>query len=452
MATTNGPTGTGLVRRASELAPPIREKARQIESDRRLDEELIERMADTGLFKLRVPVRYGGYEADMRTLASVITELGAGDGLVAWTTSVSSICSWLVGLFPDEMQDEVFDVPAARVLPMPALLAEQYASKINSESAVYRAPLLPTACMSVVGTAIGLARAARANPFERRPQRKITYTAYARQSDAPITHLQVDETPMRRIQRDIQVINLHANLHPDTNHELYGRILGGSLAGLLAARMLASGSARRRAQAAARHHRSGRHPDGSRVTRALVQAHDGEPEAFEADLVIDTTRTRLADAGVPRGPRYDRPEEERTKIWLACTTRHVNMEHDPFGSDLAIVLAPTPQPHRGAFTYRVPGKGITDVPGRHARRPPADRPRRFPRVREVAAGSPNLRGHPGTPSRSTIRYVPFPHQRTAALRADRPLRQHVHPGGRSDRSAPGADAATNCSAGAALPM
>jgi alkylation response protein AidB-like acyl-CoA dehydrogenase len=287
--TTTKPSGTDLVARVSELVPLIRQKAPRIEVDRRLDDELIEQMADAGLFKLRVPVRYGGHEVDMRTLVSVIAELGTGDGSVAWTTSVWSICSWLVGLFPDEVQDEVFDVPnaricgllsptgvavpkdggyvvngrwafntgslqshwnvliamaptpdgqsqwpvmavvpmadlgivddwhtsglrgtgsvttvaedlfipAERVLPMPALLTEQYASKINAESAVYRAPLLPTACMSVTGTAIGLARAARANLFERLPQRKITYTAYDRQSDAPITHLQVAEAQMR---------------------------------------------------------------------------------------------------------------------------------------------------------------------------------------------------------------------------------------------------------------
>lgn len=375
-----------IVERVAALAPQIRAKAPRIERDRRLDDELIELLAEAGVLKLRVPARYGGHEVDMRTLVSAITELGTADGSVAWTVAVWSICSWLVGLFPDEVQDEVFAVPdaricgllsptgtavptdggyvvngrwafntgslhshwnvliamaptpdgqsqwpimaiapmsdlgivddwhtsglrgtgsvttvaedlfvpAARALPMPALLHEQYASRINAESSVYRGPLLPTACMSVTGTALGLARAAKANLFERLPNRKITYTAYEHQTDAPITHLQVadaqmkldeaefhayraaatldrknassepwtvqeralirldasstcrlareaigvygtasgassiyDNVPMQRIERDIHVINLHAILHPNTNLELYGRLLCG---------------------------------------------------------------------------------------------------------------------------------------------------------------------------------------------------------------------------------
>ena len=33
--------------------------------------------------------------------------------------------------------------------------------------------------------------------------------------------------PIQRIQRDVHAVNLHALMHPDTNLELYGRILCG---------------------------------------------------------------------------------------------------------------------------------------------------------------------------------------------------------------------------------
>jgi hypothetical protein len=33
--------------------------------------------------------------------------------------------------------------------------------------------------------------------------------------------------PIQRISRDVQAVNLHALMHPDTNSELYGRILCG---------------------------------------------------------------------------------------------------------------------------------------------------------------------------------------------------------------------------------
>lgn len=116
--------------------------------------------------------------------------------------------------------------------------------------------------------------------------------------------------------------------------------------------------------------------DGAAVTGARVQARDGtRPEVLEADLVIDTTgrgsRTPvwLAELGYPR------PEEEHVKIGLAYTTRHYRLDEDPFGSDLAIIPAPTPQHPRGAFFYRVPGDdgrvelSLTGMLGDH---PPAD--------------------------------------------------------------------------------
>ncbi|MCE7079478.1 acyl-CoA dehydrogenase family protein [Streptomyces sp. ST2-7A] len=84
-------------------------------------------------------------------------------------------------------------VPRERILPLPAVLAGQYASVANKESAVYRAPLLPVASASSVGTAVGLAMAARDLFMERLPERGLTYTSYGTQAEAAQTHLKVAE-------------------------------------------------------------------------------------------------------------------------------------------------------------------------------------------------------------------------------------------------------------------
>ena len=60
-------------------------------------------------------------------------------------------------------------VPQERVLPSAAVLAGQYASQDNAASPIYRAPLLPIASASSVGTALGLANAAKEAFFERLP-------------------------------------------------------------------------------------------------------------------------------------------------------------------------------------------------------------------------------------------------------------------------------------------
>lgn len=109
------PSRTELVRRATELIPLLRKHATWSEENRRLHEETIEALAGAGLFKMRVPARYGGYESDARTMIEVATELGRGDGSTSWTASVWWITTWMTGLFSDETQDEVFSTPDVRV-------------------------------------------------------------------------------------------------------------------------------------------------------------------------------------------------------------------------------------------------------------------------------------------------------------------------------------------------
>ncbi|MEV8636712.1 FAD-binding monooxygenase [Streptosporangium sp. NPDC051023] len=118
-------------------------------------------------------------------------------------------------------------------------------------------------------------------------------------------------------------------------------------------------------------------PDRTRVTGARVQRRDGSApaETLTADLVLDTTgrgsRTPLwlEELG------YQRPEEERVKIDLAYTTRHYRLRSDPFGDDLAIIPAATPETPRGAFFFPISGGAglvelsLTGILGDH---PPAD--------------------------------------------------------------------------------
>ncbi|WP_326821775.1 acyl-CoA dehydrogenase family protein [Streptosporangium sp. NBC_01639] len=379
------PTREQLVDRAAELVPLLQRHARWAEDNRRLHDEVVEALNDAGMFKLRRPKHYGGYEVDTRTLVDVAAELARGDGSAAWVASVYWIPGWMACMFPDEVQDEVFAapdtrvcgtlspsamaapadggvvvtgkwqfisgahhsnwqeiiailvppdgdpypimalvpisdllivddwhtaglkgtgsvstvardvfIPQERVLPLPTVLQGRTASKRNAESAIYRVPLLPTAAASSVGPVLGLARAASETFLKRLPNRKITYTGYDNQRDAPITHLQVADAsqkidqaefhahrlatlvdtkavegsdwkleerararadlgtvvrlakeavdilaaasggssiyldvPIQRIARDVQAVSTHALLNPNTNAELYGRVLCG---------------------------------------------------------------------------------------------------------------------------------------------------------------------------------------------------------------------------------
>ena len=115
MPETDVPTREELVRRASELVPLLRKNAAWAEENRRLHEESIEALSDAGVFKMRVPKRYGGYESDTRAMVDVAAELGRADGSTAWTASVYWIPTWMACQFPDALQDEVFSTPNVRV-------------------------------------------------------------------------------------------------------------------------------------------------------------------------------------------------------------------------------------------------------------------------------------------------------------------------------------------------
>ncbi|WP_258050348.1 acyl-CoA dehydrogenase family protein [Streptomyces finlayi] len=115
MPTTKIPEREELVARVAALVPLLRASSARADEERRLSPEVIEALTDAGVFRMRVPARYGGYESDTRTLVDVTTELGRGDGSAAWVAQVCSIPGWMVGMFPDSVQDEVFTTPDTRV-------------------------------------------------------------------------------------------------------------------------------------------------------------------------------------------------------------------------------------------------------------------------------------------------------------------------------------------------
>src|SRR5260370_4003098 len=108
-------SGEELVRRASDIVPILQKHASWNEQNRRIHEESLQALEQAGLFRLRTPLRYGGYESDIRTLVEVLAEIGQGDGSTAWVTFVFAANTWLIGLFPDAVRDAGFTTPVVGV-------------------------------------------------------------------------------------------------------------------------------------------------------------------------------------------------------------------------------------------------------------------------------------------------------------------------------------------------
>ncbi|SCG59092.1 acyl-CoA dehydrogenase family protein [Micromonospora halophytica] len=289
MSTVVIPNREELVRRVREISPVLRANATWSTENRRLHEETVKALTDTGVFRMRIPKRYGGYESDAQTMVAVADEIAQADGSAAWVVSCSWIATWGLGLFPDAVQEEVFAdpdvqvcttigpgtatavpvdggilvngswpcisgalssrwqqigailldpagdpypvmgpvllsdleisddwhtsglrgtgsvattakdlfIPQERVLAAPMVVNGQSVSKLNADVPMYRAPFISVGAASTVGVAIGMAKAIRDVFFERLPGRKLTYTEYPSQAEAPVTHLRVAEAVMK---------------------------------------------------------------------------------------------------------------------------------------------------------------------------------------------------------------------------------------------------------------
>jgi alkylation response protein AidB-like acyl-CoA dehydrogenase len=105
-----------LVGRAGALFPVLRGNAGEADKTRRLPQANIDALAASGIFKLWVPKRYGGYEADPRTYVEVLAELSRADASTSWAVSLITAMSFMVGQFPEAGQDAVYGAdPEARV-------------------------------------------------------------------------------------------------------------------------------------------------------------------------------------------------------------------------------------------------------------------------------------------------------------------------------------------------
>ena len=99
----------GLIQRAAALVPMLRTNALAAEAARRVPEASFEALSEAGIFRMMAPKRYGGDEADFQTQCDVLAEIGRGCPSTSWVATIFSAMGWLVGVFPDEAQEEVFE-------------------------------------------------------------------------------------------------------------------------------------------------------------------------------------------------------------------------------------------------------------------------------------------------------------------------------------------------------
>lgn len=94
---------------ARALVPQIAARAPQANHWRRLHDETLAALHDSGIMSILRPRRFGGLQLPWGTHAEVAAVLAEGCGSTAWMASVVGAHAWVVGRMGEEFQQEVFD-------------------------------------------------------------------------------------------------------------------------------------------------------------------------------------------------------------------------------------------------------------------------------------------------------------------------------------------------------
>ena len=102
------PDPSELVARSRVIAAIARERVRKTEADRRVSDEVIERMREADLFRIMQPRAYGGFEYGFEVFSQVVAAIANGCGSTGWVYGLLASHQWLIACFSRAAQDEVW--------------------------------------------------------------------------------------------------------------------------------------------------------------------------------------------------------------------------------------------------------------------------------------------------------------------------------------------------------
>lgn len=103
------PSREELLSRAEALVPILRGRALETEKLRRLPESTLEDLRRAELLNIVQPASGGGFERSVTDLLELTATVARGCGSTGWCLGVMAVHNWLVGLFPEAAQREVFE-------------------------------------------------------------------------------------------------------------------------------------------------------------------------------------------------------------------------------------------------------------------------------------------------------------------------------------------------------
>ena len=98
-----------LLARAEALIPALRARADETEALRRIPDETVADLVDSGLIRATLPSRLGGAEVDYRTMMEIVALVSRGCASTGWVYCNLASCTFKLALWPKQAQDEIWD-------------------------------------------------------------------------------------------------------------------------------------------------------------------------------------------------------------------------------------------------------------------------------------------------------------------------------------------------------
>ncbi|WP_410874371.1 3-hydroxy-9,10-secoandrosta-1,3,5(10)-triene-9,17-dione monooxygenase oxygenase subunit [Nocardia sp. A7] len=97
-----------VTERVEALLPTLRERAQEAEDLRRIPEESMKALQETGFFRLLQPKQWGGHAADPVVFYDSVRKLASACGSTGWVAGIIGVHNWHLALFDQQAQQDVW--------------------------------------------------------------------------------------------------------------------------------------------------------------------------------------------------------------------------------------------------------------------------------------------------------------------------------------------------------
>jgi len=102
--------------RALAIAERLPSRWAATEQLRRVPDDTMDEIRESGLLRINQPSRFGGTELGVEAVLDVGATLAGGDVSVAWAHVILASHEWIIGLFPDQAQQDIWSDDPTRLM------------------------------------------------------------------------------------------------------------------------------------------------------------------------------------------------------------------------------------------------------------------------------------------------------------------------------------------------